>query len=118
MRLWRKYTPARWKKEDFKSDGCTLWPDWDYKECCIEHDRSYFKGGFRRQKYKADLELAKCVGRGGKTLLGKVVHKVVGPLMWVGVTIGGAPLWPWRFRWGFGWEYCARYAKASHQLRS
>ena len=117
MRFWRKYKPARWKDEEFKSDGCTLWPDLDYKDCCIEHDRLYFGGGFRSQKRQADLQLTKCVARKGKNAASRAAHRfVIAPLMLVGVTIGGAPSWPWRFRWGFGWEYSGRYEKQPEQL--
>ena len=83
--------------EDFKSDGCSLFPDGDYRHCCVEHDKAYYLGGSWRRRLNADNHLFKCVaGKGG------IHHKVVAPLMWVGVRMGGAGYIPIPMRWGFG----------------
>lgn len=26
----------------FVSDGCSMFPDGDYRDCCVEHDKAYF----------------------------------------------------------------------------
>jgi hypothetical protein len=27
---------------EFKSDGCSLWPDSEWVDCCVEHDVNYW----------------------------------------------------------------------------
>lgn len=79
---------------DFKGDGCTLWPDGDYRQCCEAHDRDYYRGGTGAERKASDKRLRDCVrGRG---------HKYLAPLMYVGVRIGGVSWLPTPFRWGFG----------------
>ena len=79
-----------WKIED--SDGCTFWPDGDYRSCCVVHDEAYASGGGWRERLRADYELAKCVKRAG--------HPVIGPVMFLGVRVFGIGLLPWRHVWG------------------
>ena len=82
---------------DFKSDGCSLFPDGDYRNCCVEHDRAYYFGGSLRERRRADNKLFKCVAatRGFQ-------HKIIAPVMWIGVRVGGVSFLPTPFRWGFG----------------
>lgn len=82
---------------DFKSDGCTNFPDGDYRDCCVEHDKAYFGGGSWKMRWRADKKLYQCVAakKGFK-------HKLIAPIMWVGVRVFGAPFLPTEFRWGFG----------------
>ena len=82
---------------DFKSDGCSLFPDGDYRNCCIEHDKSYYFGGSWRERRRADNKLFKCVAdtKG-------LQHKFIAPVMWLGVRVGGVSFLPTPFRWGFG----------------
>lgn len=89
---------------DFKSDGCSHFPDGTLKqealwcECCIAHDIAYWQGGTLKQKQAADQTLRDCVS-----------HKTNNPLladtMYYGVTLGGLPVYPVWYRWGFGWSY-------------
>ena len=81
----------------FKSDGCSLFPDGKYLDCCVEHDKSYYNGGSWTQRWRADKKLFKCVARkkGFK-------HKIIAPVMWLGVRVGGVHWLPTSFRWGFG----------------
>jgi hypothetical protein len=81
----------------FKSDGCSMFPDGKYRDCCVEHDRAYFGGGSWTQRWRADKKLFKCVAakKGFE-------HKFIAPLMWLGVRAGGVSWLPTRFRWGFG----------------
>ena len=83
--------------ENFKSDGCSMFPDGCYKECCVEHDKAYFGGGSWSSRWKADRQLLKCVAKKKGWW-----HKPLAPLMWAGVRLGGAPFLPTPFRWGFG----------------
>ncbi|MGI8470551.1 MAG: FAD-binding oxidoreductase [Pyrinomonadaceae bacterium] len=83
--------------ENFKSDGCTHFPDGDYLDCCVQHDLAYFKGGSWKERWRADGQLKKCVAaRNGWW------HKPLSLMMWSGVRIGGVPFLPTPFRWGFG----------------
>jgi hypothetical protein len=81
----------------FKSDGCSLFPDGGYRDCCVAHDKAYFAGGSWTKRWQADKNLFKCVAakKGFQ-------HKIIAPLMWLGVRAGGVHWLPTRFRWGFG----------------
>ncbi len=81
----------------FKSDGCSLFPDCDYRDCCVEHDKAYYVGGNWKMRWRADKKLFKCVAakKGFQ-------HKTIAPLMWLGVRVGGVSRLPTSFRWGFG----------------
>lgn len=81
----------------FVSDGCSCWPDFDWAECCVEHDLIYWMGGTRLERKIADIKLKKCVTDKG--------HAFIGSLMYYGVRIGGVWWLPTSFRWGFGWKY-------------
>lgn len=79
---------------DYKSDGCSLFPDGDYRDCCVAHDREYYRGGTNAERKAADKRLYECVrGKG---------HKYLSRMMWLGVRIGGIGFLPTPFRWGFG----------------
>jgi hypothetical protein len=107
----------------FTTDGCSgfmsfTWrfvlgwpPPWE--DCCIEHDKAYWRGGDTSLRLKADTELMRCVAAKG--------HPYWAILMFFAVRIGG-PWWlpfpsirinkngTWHFsisevRWGYGWPY-------------
>lgn len=82
---------------NFKSDGCSLFPDGDYRNCCVAHDLAYFGGGSWTARWRADKSLYKCVAQ-----TKGFEHKVIAPVMWLGVRIGGVHFLPTPFRWGFG----------------
>lgn len=83
---------------DFKSDGCSLFPDGKYRDCCVQHDKVYYFGGSCKQRLQADNQLFKCVASKKGWY-----HKVfIAPVMWLGVRIGGVSFLPTPFRWGFG----------------
>ncbi len=67
-------------------DGCTLFPQGNWRHCCDAHDFGYAVGG---DKVQIDLELALCVAQTG--------NGVIGLLMLAGVTLGGW-LWWWKAR--------------------
>lgn len=99
--------------EGFSTDGCSggmslFWrkvlrrvPPWE--GCCIAHDLEYWRGGFWMDRKNADLALAHCIREQG--------HPIWAFLMYYAVRIGGAPFFPVPWRWGYGWEYTARYQK-------
>lgn len=97
----------------FSTDGCSggmsrIWrkmlkriPPWEW--CCVEHDLAYWRGGFYRDRLVEDRKLYRCVKNSG--------HPVWAYLMYGAVRFGGSPLWPFRWRWGYGWPWAARYER-------
>ena len=91
----------------FTTDGCSSFPDGtlEYRDlwldCCTTHDVAYWKGGLREERVKADEELRSCVASVGEP--------EIATLMLAGVTVGGSPYWPTKFRWGYGWPYARGY---------
>ena len=83
--------------EGFVSDGCSKFPDGNYRDCCVAHDVKYFKGGSWKERWRADNDLRKCVAakKGFH-------HKPLSITMWMGVRAFGVPWLPTKFRWGFG----------------
>ena len=82
---------------DFRSDGCTLWFDGNYYECCEAHDLDYWLGGSYADRLVSDAKLARCVARKGHPFMGWLMHEFVRPLgtCWI----------PWSHRWGAGWSW-------------
>jgi hypothetical protein len=100
---------------DFTTDGCSLFPDTDddacWADCCVQHDREYWRGGTAAERERSDAALRECVARAGRPGLAGLMH--------AGVRLGGLPLWPTWFRWGYGWGYGRGYeplAPAERQL--
>ena len=95
----------------FKTDGCSggmsrAWrvlrgkpPPWEGH--CVTHDRAYHPGGSRRERREADQRLRAAVTRNGYPGWALVI--------WAAVRIGGHPLLPLPWRWGFGWKYPRGY---------
>ncbi|MEO8074305.1 MAG: hypothetical protein ABI686_13785 [Acidobacteriota bacterium] len=88
---------------DFKSDGCSNFPDYDYRDCCVEHDKTYYVGGSWKKRWRSDKKLYKCV-----TAKKGFEHKFIAPAMWFGVRAFGVPWLPTSFRWGFGKDEISR----------
>lgn len=88
----------------FSSDGCSNFPDGTLADinlwcgCCIVHDIAYWQGGNQQQKKQADEELRACV-------LKTTANKLLADTMYAGVRLGGSPIFPVWYRWGYGWEY-------------
>ena len=87
----------------FTTDGCSAFPQGTMAQnelwlnCCIAHDKTYWKGGTYAEREQADAELESCVAKVGEPQIAAV--------MLLGVRVGGAPYWPTRFRWGYGWSW-------------
>jgi hypothetical protein len=79
---------------DFVGDGCTMFPDGDYADCCLAHDRDYYRGGTREERRASDKRLKECVRARG--------HKYLSKLMFFGVRLGGGAWLNLPFSWGFG----------------
>ncbi len=91
-------SPAERSPRDkrFITDGCTAWFDRDWEGCCVEHDIAYWCGGSAQERKLADRELQMCVAES---------DDAPGWLAWMtylGVRVGGHPVFPVHYRWGFG----------------
>lgn len=95
----------------FSSDGCSAFPDGTplqqtlWLQCCVAHDLAYWQGGTQTQRVEADLALESCVSAVGEPQIAR--------LMLAGVRVGGSPIWPSQFRWGYGWPYPRFYGELS-----
>lgn len=95
------------KLKPFTSDGCSVFPDGTFSQnqlwltCCRRHDLAYWKGGTYQERKDADFALKECVS--------KVGEDEVALLMLAGVRVGGSPLFPTSYRWGYGWPYPRLY---------
>ena len=78
-------------------DGCTLSPDFDFVQCCNEHDVSYWRGGSAKMRKQVDEVFRQCIADQG--------HPVLSILYYYGVRVGGVSFLPTPWRWGFGWNY-------------
>jgi len=93
----------------FTSDGCSSFPNGTprqgelWLQCCTDHDRAYWKGGTYAARLEADKALQMCVQEVGQP--------EIALLMLAGVRVGGSPLWPTSFRWGYGWSYMKWYGE-------
>jgi len=90
----------------FTTDGCSMWPDGNVRDCCVEHDKAYWSGGPLSLKKEADDKLKKCVQEKGEILNAR--------LMRLGVEFGGAWWLPTSWRWGYGHRWPC-YGKKSQR---
>ena len=82
----------------FVTDGCSLWFDDGWGEpCCVEHDIRYWCGGEAEERSAADESLRACVDANAAGWLAES--------MWLGVQVGGHPIFPTWYRWGYGRSY-------------
>ena len=100
----------------FTTDGCSMFPDGDLQnnskwiECCTKHDYAYWKGGTREERELADNELKQCVALLGENDISLVMH--------AGVRLGGEPLYPTWYRWGYGWPYLRGYKELTKEEKA
>lgn len=90
----------------FTTDGCSAWPDRQWRTCCIEHDLSYWCGGTSAQRRGADERLRACVAERSAAMNAR--------FMFLGVRFGGHRFMPFPWRWGYGdsWPFRARGAES------
>jgi len=97
----------------FKTDGCSYFPDGTltnnkkWLNCCIDHDKSYYKGGTKNQKLIADKKLKNCVKNLGYPNIAK--------LMFFGVQLAGDAKYDTPYRWGYGWKINRYYDKINEK---
>lgn len=90
--------PADVKLADFKSDGCSLFPDGTYYSCCYLHDVAYWPSGPADERERADRSLRACV-------LDMTQNGALAEAMYQAVRVGGGPELPTSYRWGYGWPF-------------
>lgn len=84
----------------FTTDGCSMWPDSDWRECCIEHDIKYWCADSDSGRKMADQVLRECVrDHSGATNAF---------LMYIGTRLGGFSLFPFPWRWGYGYPWLGK----------
>lgn len=81
---------------EFTSDGCSVVPERDHKECCVRHDWLYWQGGSWRDRWRADREFLRCMR--------STRYRWLAEIRWFGVRVGGSPLLHTPWRWGYGWR--------------
>lgn len=104
----------------FTTDGCSMFPDGTindhtlWLECCVEHDKAYWKGGSYPDRVRADRALRDCVSASGAPFIAEIMLE--------GVRVGGSPFWPTTYRWGYGWPGLRGYrplsAKEKEQVKA
>jgi hypothetical protein len=92
---------GRLPPHEFTTDGCSLFPDGQWRHCCVAHDKQYWCGGTAGQRAQADAILGACVAEASSPWMGG--------LMRLGVRVGGVPWLPFWFRWGYGWPWPRPY---------
>jgi len=105
--------PAGVELADFRSDGCSLFPDGTYYSCCYLHDVAYWAGGTADDRERADRSLRACV-------LDITQNAALAEAMYHGVRVGGGPELPTSYRWGYGWPFPYRkgYAPLTAEERT
>jgi hypothetical protein len=99
---------------DFKSDGCSLFPDGNLEhrdlwcDCCFAHDIAYWRGGTQKERSQVDKTLRDCV-------IDRTHNKALAVLMYDGVRTGGHPAFPTGYRWAYGWSYGRGYRALSDE---
>lgn len=82
---------------EFVTDGCTFFPDGNYLDCCVQHDKEYYAGGTSKERWRSDKKLFSCIAAKPK-----FYNKLVAPIAWLGVRVGGVAWLKASFSWGFG----------------
>lgn len=68
-----------------ETDGCTMSPDMNFEQCCIEHDLHYRHNSENISRAEADARLRRCIA--GKN------HAVVAWAYWFAVRVFGRKQW-------------------------
>lgn len=62
-------------------DYCSFWPDWNWGDCCRQHDDDYKYGEIPRPE--SDAYLRECVSCSGYPKMSKLMHFGVRKLGWI-----------------------------------
>lgn len=80
-----KALAATWARLRGKTDGCTLSPDFDFRECCDLHDVRYRANPERITRAEADRALRVCIRSKG--------YRVLPWVYWGFVRVFGRAFW-------------------------
>jgi hypothetical protein len=87
---------------DFTTDKCALLSNTSFEECCVAHDKAYWKGGTAKERLQSDKELQKCIEQKTNSVLKSfLIYNIV--------RIGGTPYFAVPWRWGYGWKFGRGY---------
>ena len=98
------------KLNEFTTDWCSMFPDWDWGECCVEHDKYYWIWWVAEKRKIADEELKQCVIKKG--------HSIIWNFMYLGVRIWWTPYLPTSWRWWYWWDKYVWYKKIDYEKQS
>ena len=59
------------------TNGCTMSPDFNFKDCCDKHDICYCVGGDDNDRFNCDIELYKCIKKKGHPVLASIYYSAV-----------------------------------------
>ncbi len=96
------YDKSTDKQKVFSTDGCTLFIDANWKECCTKHDKHYWMGGTSQKRKNADKELRECIYK-------KSNQELMPQIIYVVVRVSGTPFLNTPWRWGYGWSFGRGY---------
>ena len=85
----------------FVSDGCTLVPDFNFREAGEKHDHAYWYGGTKEERKRADKVFREEIKDAG--------HPVISKIYYAGVRLFGVWWLPTKWRWGFGHKWPKKY---------
>lgn len=95
--LFTRYNTENQITHPYRTDGCTLYVDGDYSDCCEAHDHAYWQWWPIYKKLLADATLYACIA--------EKWHNFRENWMFAWVLFGWNPWLPTDFRWGFGYPY-------------
>ena len=84
----------RMPPQPFTSDGCSAWPDWKIRDCCVRHDMDYWCGGDPSYRVHSDARFAQCVAESYTYFPSGIIHTAV--------RLNGWRYFPVPWRWGYG----------------
>ena len=73
------------RRLDLSSDGCSGAPDFDFRQCCVEHDY-YYRNPVERtgvSRSAADAKLRRCIAARGRPVLSWAYWVSVRALGWI-----------------------------------
>lgn len=78
--LIRDFTVAADPK--WETNGCTLVPDFDFKDCCDAHEICYCIGGDSAARIACDVALRQCIKDKGHTIRAWIYYRGVRDFGW------------------------------------
>ncbi|MEA3323225.1 MAG: hypothetical protein U9Q12_03300 [Patescibacteria group bacterium] len=89
-------------QKKFQTDGCTLFVDSSWKQCCMVHDKQYWQGGSVEERHISNTLFRDCIYDTSD-------KKMLSIVMYGAVRAGGTPYFAVPWRWGYGWEFGRGY---------